>query len=305
MSHSHDQDFKNLILDYPHQAIAFFAPDEAMHLDEQVKITPIRQEMLKDRLSDRFHELDVPLRVQWKDGRREVLLFLLEEETDPARFSIHRLAIYCLQLAQLCKTPRVVPVVIFLKRGKNVPTELRLGGDRHEFMNFRYLSCTLGDLPFQQFLASDNIVARICLKHMAGALDDKVELFNAVGTGIAQLESDPDKQDKYREMATRDLELTDEELQEYARRYPKEHTQMAGIFQRKWEEGMQQGIQQGMQQGLRQGSQSTVARLLRLRFGELNASTEARLESANQTELDQWAERILTAKTLDEVFQLQ
>lgn len=80
---------------------------------------------------------------------------------------------------------------------------------------------------------------------------------------------------------------------------------MAGIFQRKWEEGMQQGIQQGMQQGLRQGSQSTVARLLRLRFGELNASTEARLESANQTELDQWAERILTAKTLDEVFQLQ
>jgi len=26
---SHDQNFKNLILDYPHQALAFFAPDEA------------------------------------------------------------------------------------------------------------------------------------------------------------------------------------------------------------------------------------------------------------------------------------
>ncbi|MDO5104223.1 MAG: hypothetical protein Q4D91_15255, partial [Lautropia sp.] len=178
MSRSHDQDFKNLILDYPHQAIAFFAPDEAMQLDEQVKITPIRQEMLKDRLSDRFHELDVPLRVEWQDGRREVLLFLLEEETDPARFSIHRLAIYCLQLAHFCETPRVVPVVIFLKRGEKVPIELRLGGDRHEFMSFRYLSCILGDMAFEQFLTSDNIVARICLKYMAGALDDKVALWN-------------------------------------------------------------------------------------------------------------------------------
>jgi len=26
---SHDQNFKNLILDYPHQALAFFAAEEA------------------------------------------------------------------------------------------------------------------------------------------------------------------------------------------------------------------------------------------------------------------------------------
>ncbi|MFT3758661.1 hypothetical protein [Thauera sp.] len=60
---SHDQNFKNLILDYPRQALAFFAPDEAMHIDESVRITPIRQEQLKNRLGDRFHELDVPLLV--------------------------------------------------------------------------------------------------------------------------------------------------------------------------------------------------------------------------------------------------
>ena len=88
---SHDQNYKNLILDYPRQALAFFAPQEAQSIDDSVIITPIRQELLKNRLGDRFRELDVPLLVDWPDGRREALLFVLEEESDPAAFSIHRL----------------------------------------------------------------------------------------------------------------------------------------------------------------------------------------------------------------------
>jgi len=35
---SHDQNFKNLILDYPRQALQFFAADEAAHIDERVTI---------------------------------------------------------------------------------------------------------------------------------------------------------------------------------------------------------------------------------------------------------------------------
>lgn len=39
------------------------------------------------------------------------------KETDPQRFSIHRLAHYCLDLSELFETERVVPVLIFLRRG--------------------------------------------------------------------------------------------------------------------------------------------------------------------------------------------
>ena len=56
---SHDQSFKNLILDYPHQALAFFAEAEALDLPREVRITPIRQEQLQERLGERFRELDV------------------------------------------------------------------------------------------------------------------------------------------------------------------------------------------------------------------------------------------------------
>ena len=41
MSTSHDQNFKNLIIDYPRQALAFFAPIEAASLPSDVKITYI------------------------------------------------------------------------------------------------------------------------------------------------------------------------------------------------------------------------------------------------------------------------
>ena len=92
---SHDQNFKNLIIDYPRQAIELFSPEEARHIGPKARVVPLRQEQLKERL-----------------GEREALLFVLEEETDPDRFSIHRLAHYCLDLSELCETSRVVPVVI-------------------------------------------------------------------------------------------------------------------------------------------------------------------------------------------------
>ena len=136
---THDQNFKNLILDYPREALAFFAAEEAHGIvDAEARIVPIRQEQLKERLGDRFRELDIPLLVEWPDGRREAVLFVIEEESDPSRFSIHRLAHYCLDLAELLKTERVVPVVIFL-RGSSGRMELALGGERHTYLSFRYL----------------------------------------------------------------------------------------------------------------------------------------------------------------------
>lgn len=123
---SHDQNFKNLILDYSRQALEFFAAAEAQALSDGARILPVRQEQLKERLGERFRELDTPLLVEWPDGRREALLFVIEEDTQAERFSIHRLAHYCLDLAELFDTERVVPVVIFL-RGRAAQVPARAG----------------------------------------------------------------------------------------------------------------------------------------------------------------------------------
>ena len=54
---SHDQNFKNLILDYPRDALAFFAAAEAPLPEDRVRILPARQEQLQERLGARYREL--------------------------------------------------------------------------------------------------------------------------------------------------------------------------------------------------------------------------------------------------------
>jgi len=65
---SHDRNFKNLILDYPRQALASFAAEEAADHLPSAEIFPARQEQLKNRLGDRFRELDVPTFPYWSNG---------------------------------------------------------------------------------------------------------------------------------------------------------------------------------------------------------------------------------------------
>ncbi|MEX1369428.1 MAG: DUF4351 domain-containing protein [Nannocystaceae bacterium] len=49
------------------------------------------------------------------------------------------------------------------------------------------------------------------------------------------------------------------------------------------------------------GQAKVLLKLLTLRFGTLPESTRARIESATIKQLDAWAERVLTAPTLDDV----
>ena len=77
---------------------------------------------------------------------------------------------------------------------------------------------------------------------------------------------------------------------------------MAGMFQRAREEGMQQGIEQGMYRGRVEGERALLRRLLRRRFGPLSPETVERVEQASPRDLEAWAENVLDAGTLDEVF---
>ena len=160
------------------------------------EVFPARQEQLKDRLGDRFRELDVPLLVQWPDGRREALLFVLEEESDPRRFSIHRLAHYCLDLGELYETDRVVPVVIFL-RGRAPRLELVFGTERHTYLSFNFIACELAAIAYEHFRDSDNIVARLNLPNMHYAPGHKLDAYTQAVSGLVDFEGDPEKRLKY------------------------------------------------------------------------------------------------------------
>ena len=66
--------------------------------------------------------------------------------------------------------------------------------------------------------------------------------------------------------------------------------------------GMKRGHELGLQQGLQQGNTLLLRRQLRKRFGELPDWAEARLREGTPAQLEQWAEQVLDAETLETVF---
>lgn len=65
--------------------------------------------------------------------------------------------------------------------------------------------------------------------------------------------------------------------------------------------GAERLIQEGLLRGRQEGRQHTLAKLIRLRFGEPDAATTRRLEAATEEQLEAWTERILTASSLEEL----
>ncbi|WP_438037492.1 DUF4351 domain-containing protein [Sorangium sp. So ce128] len=66
-------------------------------------------------------------------------------------------------------------------------------------------------------------------------------------------------------------------------------------------EGRDEGLKEGRDEGLKEGGRNLLLRQLRARFGELPAAVVARIDAADVAELERWGERMLGARTLDEV----
>jgi len=280
----HDQNFKNLILDYPRQALAFFAPEEASDDLAQARIIPVRQEQLQERLGNRFRNLDTPLLVEWPDGKREALLFVIEEETRSDLFSIYRLAHYCLDIAELLKTERIVPVVIFLKAGRR-PAELKLGGNRHTYLSFHYLVCDLKRLSAADYQESDNIVARLNLPNMQHPRQQRLEMYWAAQLGLVRLETDPNKIRKYSDFIDYYADLTEQEVTEYQQHYQTKEGEIMGMVKVWTEQGLEQGLEQGEQIGKKKECVVLLTRLLRRKFG-LHPELETALKQLPKLSLD-------------------
>jgi len=285
---THDQNFKNLILDYPRQAIALFAASEAQAIDADCRVTPVRQEQLQERLGERFRELDIPLLVEWPAGRREAILFLIEEETEPARFSVHRLAHYCLDLSELLDTRRVVPVVVFLHEG-DFPERLSLGGDTATYLDFGFLAYALPRIPAREHFDSTNLVARLNLPNMAYGADEKLEVYAHAMRGLDTLEPDPERRLKYLDFIDIYAALDENERIVYRQRYPEEVAKMTRFAERFIEEG------------IGQGEARVLLRQLTLKFGPVPEAVRMRIESADAETLLLWSERVLSADHIDEV----
>jgi len=65
------------------------------------------------------------------------------------------------------------------------------------YLDFRYLSCALGELAYEHYRHSDNLVVRLNPPNMQYPAGRKVEVYAQAVRGLTALEPDPEKQLKY------------------------------------------------------------------------------------------------------------
>jgi hypothetical protein len=78
---------------------------------------------------------------------------------------------------------------------------------------------------------------------------------------------------------------------------PEEMMNLAEIRQQ-----VEEAQQKLRDEGERKGERRVVLRMLRMRFGEVPPAAVERIEAAEPKALEAWEERLLTARSLDEVF---
>lgn len=71
------------------------------------------------------------------------------------------------------------------------------------------------------------------------------------------------------------------------------------FYQEVWAEGREEGREEGVQTG----EQILLQWMLTRRFGQLPNWAQKRLLQANSEQLEQWADRLLDAQTLEAVFE--
>lgn len=68
-------------------------------------------------------------------------------------------------------------------------------------------------------------------------------------------------------------------------------------------EGLEEGRKEGRKEGLKEGEALLLLRQLENKFGPLDKTSRARLEGADADQLLTWGERVLTADSLEAVFE--
>jgi len=69
------------------------------------------------------------------------------------------------------------------------------------------------------------------------------------------------------------------------------------------ERGLEQGREEGREEGHREGSVAMLTKLLTLKFGDLSLAHPSLIAEASPEQLECYVERVLTTKSIDEVFE--
>lgn len=185
---SHDHNFKNVFLDFPKEALEWLVPDVPKELGRIQRISFVREEPGKRRLSDAHLSLDMPILYTFE--KKQVLLWLVEFQEEKGRFSIYRLLRYVTDLMEQYPDALMIPTVLFTKREKwrkDVKRELNSRWGSRQFLHFEYVLVKLFDYKARDYYDHPNPVVKILLPKMDYEPEERTEVIRQAYRGLFEL----------------------------------------------------------------------------------------------------------------------
>ena len=113
--------------------------------------------------------------------------------------------------------------------GRKTLSTLHLGGNRHTYLNFRFLVCDLKSLSAADYQESTSLVARLNLPNMQYPRQQRLAMYWAAQLGLVHLETDPNKILKYSDFIDYYAGLTEQEIIEYQQHYQTKEVDIMGM----------------------------------------------------------------------------
>lgn len=275
-----DQIIKNLVLDYPADALEFIKPEVFERYGRPVKIDFNIQEIKKHSHFDRSMKNDIAVTYTFADAKR-VILVLIEHWSDKSKFDIYRFAHYVIDLARKFSDVEILPVALFTDRSENWTKqpehEIRVHCLDDVYLHFKYRLIRMKDHEAAKYIETKNrfiAVLRAAMKHeIQNKIALAVELikcYNDTENDVNTFEKNMDAIDFFLEIRLGDREKILEKLEE------KEETVRLGSELRKRgydkgvaegrieglrlgrEEGLDEGIKEGLKKGIKEGKKEGI-----------------------------------------------
>jgi predicted transposase YdaD len=177
-----------------------------------------------------------------------------------------------------------------------------------EHLRFRYESIRLARLDAEEYSGKGNplgvALAALMDRRKAG---DPLRLRALMMQRVARSEKDDDGKFLLLNLIETYFKLTAEQKESFSRLLSKKEFREAQEMEVTWadeirEEGREKGLEQGREEGLVAGKRETLLHLLATKFGTLPGETALRVQAMESPdELDRYLDRLLTAKSLDEM----
>ena len=295
---SHDQNFKNLFVDFPVEALDWILPKAQQDWGKVWNVQFVRQEQLKHKLNDSHVVLDIPILYNFK--RNKVMLWLVEFQDDKDHFSIYTVLHYLTDLMEAYPNMLIIPTVIFTDRKKwreDVKRQLEMKLYDRLLLHFEYVFIKLFNYNARDYFHIPNPVVKILLPKMNYEPHERIEVIRQAYFGLYQLAS-PALFEKYLYFIDVYAEVQEKERETiYQEIKGKKETAMLAQYMK------DKGVEEGVQQGVLQGSAILLSRQMARKYDLSPEGLSAQLEGLKSEELLDLGDRIIDLDSFDEIQQ--